>query len=170
MNKYILLLVLISGVLSGYLIGDYRGKNARETLKEALETGKTLDTERETTIARLKTELDSLNDKHRQELAAIRKHNDAKLAEWRRVKDGLNNKIKYSNAKLAASDNRLINLTSRRDAATGDERAKLDLEITALRKARNDLRQEIEGDACLKTRVPHSVFEALNETNTAGNK
>jgi len=170
MNKYILLLVLISGILSGYLIGDYRGKDARETLKNALATGKTLDTEREAAIVLLKTELDGLNNKHRQELAAIRKSNAAELAEWRRAKDGLNNRIKYTSAKLAASDNRLKTLTARRDAASGAEREKLDLEISALRKERDDLQREIEGDACLKTRVPHSVFEALNETNIAGSK
>ena len=170
MNKYILLLVLISGILSGYLIGDYRNKDAREALKKALETGKTLDTEREAAITRLKTELDSITNRHRRELEAIRKSNAAKIAEWRRARDGLNDQIKHSSARLAASDNRLKTLAARRDAASGAERTKLDLEMANLRKERDDLQREIEGNACLQTRVPLSVSEALNETHIAGSK
>jgi hypothetical protein len=168
MNKYILLLVLISGVLSGYLIGDYRGKDARETLKNALATGRTLVAERETAIARLKTELDGINDKHRRELASIRKNNYAKIAKWQHIKDGLDDKINFTSAKLTASDNHLKMLSTLRDAASGAERSKLDLEIATLRKERDVLRREIESNACLKARVPNSVFEALNETNIAG--
>ncbi len=170
MNKFILLLVLVCGFLSGYLIGDYRGKDSRETLKQAVITGKILDTERKTTIARLKTELDGITDKHRQELAAIRKSNDARIAEWRHVKAGLDDKIKYANAKLAVSDKQLKTLVARRDAASGTDKNELDLEIANLRKERNELLREIEGNACLQTRVPHSVFEALNETHSAGGK
>lgn len=170
MRNFVLLLVLVSGFLSGYLIGDYRNKDAREALQKAIETGKTLDSERETTIARLKTELDGINDKHHRELEAIRKNNESKMAEWRRAKDGLDNDIKRSTARLSESDSRLKSLAAQRDAASGADRTRLDLEIVRLRKARDDLRREIEGSECLQARVPHSVFDALNEANAAGSK
>jgi hypothetical protein len=170
MNKLILLLVLISGFLSGYLIGDYRGRDARETLKKAAATGKALDSERETAITQLKTELGNINDKHQRELETIRKENAARASEWRRTKDTLDDNIQLSNTKITESDNRLKALVAKRDGTTGAEEARLNLEIAQLRKEREALRREIEGNTCLQTKVPHSVFEALNETKTAGGR
>lgn len=166
MRNLTLLLVLISGLLAGYLIGDYRGKDAREALKKAIETGKTLDTERETAIARLKTELDGINEKHHRELETIRRDSEHKAAAWRRSKDGLSDEIKRSNSKLADTGNRLKSLATQRDTVTETEKPGLELEIRRLQKVQDDLRKEIEGSACLKARVPHSVFDALNEANT----
>ncbi len=170
MRNLTLLLVLISGLLAGYLIGDYRGKDAREALKKAIETGKTLDSERETAIARLKTELDGINEKHLRELETIRKDSERKAAAWRRSKDGLSDEIKRSNFKLADIGNRLKSLATQRDSATGTEKSRLELEIQRLQKAQDELRKEIEGSACLQARVPHSVFDALSEANTGENK
>jgi chromosome segregation ATPase len=163
MNKFILLLVLISGFLSGYLIGDYRSKNARETLKMAFETGKTLDSEQEAAIAQLRTQLDGINNKHQRELDTIRKENALKVAEWRRTKDTLDDKIKSANASIEESDTRLKALVAQRDGSSGTEEAGLNLEIARLRKERENLRREIEGNACLQARVPHSVFNALGD-------
>ncbi len=170
MRNFTLLLVLISGFLSGYLINGYLNKDAREALKKAVETGKTLDSEREAAISKLKTELDDINEKHHRELEAIRKDNESRAAGWRRAKDSLDDNLKRSTAKLAESDTRLKSLTSQRDAASGADKAKLNLEIERLRKERDDLRREIEGSECLQARVPHSVFDALNEANAAGSK
>ena len=170
MKNFILLLVLVSGFLSGYLIGDFRGKAARETLNKAIETGKTLDSERDAAITRLKTELDGINAKHHRELEAIRKISDTKAAEWRRTKDGLDDNIKLATAKLAVSDSRLKSLVAQRDAAAGADKAKLDVEIERLRKERDELRREIEGSACLQARVPHGVFDALQVANAAGSR
>lgn len=170
MNKYILLLVLVSGFLSGYLVGDYRGRDARETLRMAAETGRTLDTERAAAIVKLKTELGDISDRHRHELESVRKENAAKVAEWRRTQNALRDQISLATAKISESDTRLKTLVEQRDAATGKEEASLNLEIAHLRKEREELRREIEGNTCLQTRVPHSVFDALNETNTGGGK
>jgi chromosome segregation ATPase len=170
MRNFILLLVLVSGLLAGYFIGDYRGRDAREALGKAIETGKTLEAERMTTISRLKTELESIDEKHRQELAAIRKDNDARMAGWHRTKSDLANTITHTTATLAESDNRLKSLISQRDSASGAEKAKIELEIARLQKERENLRQESAGDACLQARAPHSVFEALNETKVAESK
>jgi hypothetical protein len=167
MNKFILLLVLVSGFLSGYLIGDYRGKDAREALRKATETGITLDSEREAAITKLKTELDGINEIRHREIEAIRKCHDSSLAGWRRAKDGLDEKIKRSSAKLADSDTRLKTLIARRDAASGADRARLNLEVERLRKERDDVQREIEGNTCLQARIPQSVSEALNETIAA---
>jgi peptidoglycan hydrolase CwlO-like protein len=170
MRNFVLLLVLVAGLLAGYFVGDYRGRDAREALKKAIETGKTLDSERETAISRLKTELEGINEKHQRELSAIRKQNDSKVAEWRRTKESLENAIKLTTAKLNASDGQLKSLVNQRDGATGTEKARLNLEIERLKKEQANLRQEIEGSACLQARVPHGVFDALNETIVAGTK
>jgi hypothetical protein len=170
MNRFILLLVLISGLLSGYLIGDYRGRDARETLKKATETGKTLEAERNTAITELKTELGNINNKHQRELETVRKENAIRVTEWRRTKDALDDKIKLANSKITESDTRLKTLVELRDGSTGAEEASLNLEIAHLRKERENLRREIEGNTCLQTNVPRSVFEALNETKTGGEK
>ncbi len=168
MRNFILLLVLVSGFLSGYLIGDYRGKNAREALQKAIETGKTLDAERETAISRLKTELDGVNETHRRELEAIRKESDLRIALWRRSKDSVNEQIKRSSANLASADTRLSALITQRDGTTGTDAARLDLEIERVRKEREGLRRAIDGNTCLQTQIPNSVFEALNEADTPG--
>ena len=170
MNKYILLLVLISGFLSGYLIGDFRGSSARESLKKAVETGNTLASEREAAITQLKTELDGIDDKHRRELETIQKNNASRVSEWRRTKASLDDNIKRSTAILNESDTRLKSLVARRDAASGTEKSNLDLEIARLQKEREVMQRDIEGSACLQARVPHSVFDALNETTAAGRK
>lgn len=167
MRNFILLLVLVSGFLAGYFIGDYRGKDAREALDKAIETGKSLDAERMTAISRLKTELEGIGEKHRQELAAMRKDNDTRVAKWRRTRSDLAQSITHTTVTLAESDNRLRSLINQRDSANGAEKAKIELEIAHLQKERKDLRQEIAADSCLQARVPHSVFEALNETNVA---
>ena len=170
MKNFVLLLVLISGFLSGYLVGDYRGKDAREALKKAVETGKTLDAERETAITRLKTELDGISAKHQRELEAIRKDSESRVAAWRRARDGLNDRIKRSTTILAESDTELKSLVARRDGASGAEKARLELEIGRLQRQRDELRSEIEGSSCLQARVPHSVFDALNEEIVVGRK
>jgi hypothetical protein len=42
------------------------------------------------------------------------------------------------------------------------------MEIERLKKEQVSLRQEIEGGTCLQTKVPHSVFDALNGSTVAG--
>ena len=170
MKNLVLLLILVSGFLSGYLVGDYRGKDARESLKKAVETGKTLDSEREAAITQLKTELEGINARHQRELETIRKDNETRVAAWRRSKDGLNDKIKRSSAMLSESDTELKSLVTRRDGASGAERTRLELEIARLQKERDGLRAEIEGGSCLQARVPHSVYDALNEEIVVGRK
>jgi peptidoglycan hydrolase CwlO-like protein len=168
MRNFILLLVLVSGLLAGYFIGDYRGRDAREALSKAIETGKTLDAERMTTISRLKTELEGIDEGHRQELAAIRKDNDAKVARWRSTKSNLADTTKHAAAALAESDDKLKSLATQRDSASGAEKIMLEKEIARLRTEQEALRHESAGNACLQARAPRSVYEALNETKVTG--
>ncbi len=170
MNKFVLLLVLISGFLSGYLIGDYRGRGARETLRLAAETGKTLESEREAAIAKLKTELSSISNKHQSDLDNARLENAMKVSEWRRTKAALDEKIKITNARITESDEKLKALVEQRDGARGADESKLTQQIAQLRKEREELRREIEGNTCLQTKVPSSVFDALNQANSGGGK
>ena len=170
MRNLMLLLVLISGFLSGYLIGDYRGRDARESLKKAVETGNTLASEREISIARLKEELDTINDKQHRELETTREDNLSKAAKWRRAKGSLDDRIRRATTKLDESYTRLKTLISQRDGASASEKASLDLEIARLQKEREDLRREIEGNACLQARVPHSVSDALNGASIPGRR
>jgi len=170
MKNLVLLLVLVAGVLSGYLIGDFRGKNARDALQRAVETGKALDADRDTAVARLRTELDGINDRHRRELEAVRRNSASRAAEWRRTRDGLDDDVRLSTARLAVSGTKLKSLAAQRDTASGADRARLDLEVERLRKERDELRREIEGSACLQARVPHGVFDALQVANAAGSR
>ena len=166
MRNFILLLVLVSGFLSGYLIGDYRGKNAREALQKAIANGKALDAERETAISRLKSELEGINETRGREMEVIRKENDSRIASWRRSKNSLQEQIRHSNANLTSADSRLSTLITQRNKATGADVAHLDLEIERLRKERVGLHREIEGSECLQSQIPDSVFKALNEADT----
>ncbi len=170
MKNITLLLVLISGLLAGYLIGDYRGKEARAALDQAVRTGKSLDTEREASIARLKAELDGIDEKHHQELAALQQDNEARAAAWRHSRDKLNDQLKRATGKLAESDTQLKTLSTQRDAASGDEKAKLELDIQHLKQEQTKLRREIESNACLQAQVPQSVFDALQLANAGENR
>jgi chromosome segregation ATPase len=170
MNKFVLMLVLVSGFLSGYLIGDYRGRDARETLKVVAETGKSLESEREAAIAKLRTELENVSARNHRELDNARLENAIKASEWRRTKEALDEKIKRTNSRLAESDAELKALVERRDGAKGSEESRLNEQIAQLRKEREDLLREMEGNTCLQTSVPRSVFDALNQTSTGGGK
>ena len=167
MKNLILLLVLVSGLLAGYLVGDYRGRDAREALGKAIEAGKALDAERMTTISRLKTELEGIDEEHRRSLAAIRADNDTRVARWRNTKSNLADAMKRATATLAESDDRLESLAIQRDSASGADKARIAQEIAHLRTEQENLRQESTGNACLQARAPRSVFEALNETKVA---
>jgi uncharacterized protein YdcH (DUF465 family) len=170
MKNSILSLVLISGLLAGYLIGDFRGKDVRESLQKTIATGKLAAADREATIAQLKTELNGINEKHLRELATIRKDYEAKTAAWRHNKARLKDNIKRSTRKLAESTNKLKSLVAQADSASETEKARLEMEIARLRKQQAELRDEIEGNACLQVQVPQSVFESLNQTSAAGSK
>jgi small-conductance mechanosensitive channel len=165
MKNLTLLLVLTAGLLAGYLIGDYRGKAARESLQKVIATGETLASEREATVARLKTELAGIDEKRRRDLDAVRRDDAARATAWQHSKDDLSNEIGRSRSKLTASDARLKTLVAQRNSARGTEKIRIAAEIARLQQEQAILRKEIEGNACLHTQIPHGVVEALNETH-----
>lgn len=172
MRNLLLLLVLISGLLAGYLIGDYGAKKVRKELELVTETGKKLESERMATIAKLEMDLNSVNEKHKQELEKSRNEYASKAAEWQREKAGLNEKIKSLKAEYAKDEAELKKLLKQLNGATGTERAELERKIERLRIKLGLLSQQIEGNACLNMPVPQSVHEALalKLTNDIGGK
>ena len=161
MRNLLLLLILISGLVAGYFIGDYRGKSARQALEAAIKTGEKLDTERRDAIAKLEMELRSIDAKHRLALEESRKEYDSKAAEWQREKAGLDDKIRRLNVKRVANDAELKILNEKLGSASGAEKERLEREIERLRITQGLLAQQIEGNACLKIQVPQSVHDAL---------
>lgn len=170
MKNFLLLLVLISGLVAGYFVGDYRGKAAREALDKMVATEKKLNEELQAAVSKLQTDLDDIGKQHQQEIAALRKSNDSKVAEWRRTKAGLEETIRKNNAKLAEADDQIKIKEKERDAASGEEKAKLNQEIASLKKEREVLVQQNNSTSCLQSRIPQSVFDALKDTNAAGRK
>lgn len=172
MRNILLILILIAGLLAGYLIGDYRGKSARAALEETIKTGVKLDTERRDAIARLETELRSIDERHQQELEASRKEYDAKSAEWQREKAGLNERIRGPRSVYAEKAAELKRLIEQLGRTTGAEREPLQRKIERLQTEMGLLSLQIEGNACLSVQVPQSVHDALalKMTNNIGGK
>lgn len=162
MRNLLLLLILISGLLAGYLIGDYRGKEARKALELAIETGKKLETERLDTIAKLEAELNGIHAKYKQQLDALNKEYAAKETEWRKTKAELDTKIRHLKAESAKIDAKLKGLVLQLSNATGPERDALLREIASLQQELANIQIEIDGNQCLKTRIPGNVIKLLN--------
>jgi DNA repair exonuclease SbcCD ATPase subunit len=161
MRNLLLLSILLAGGMAGYLIGDYRGKSAREALAQTIETGKKLDQERQTAIAKLETDLNSINEKHQQEIEESRKEYDTKSAEWQREKAGLTRKIGRLKTEYAEKAAELKKLIGQLDGTTGTAREELERKIERLQTELGLISSQIEGNACLSVQVPQSVHDAL---------
>lgn len=172
MRNLILLLTLLAGGMAGYLIGDYRGKAAREALQEAIDKGNLALEEQKKTSLQLETRLRDIGDTHQQELEKIRTDYDARSAEWQREKARLNEKIGRLTAERSTNASRLQALEELLRGASGAEKERLQREIELLRIRQVELSQQIKGNACLGVRVPQSVHDALSlkMTNAIGGK
>lgn len=170
MKNILLLLVLVSGLVAGYFVGDYRGKEARRALEDAVRMGQSIDRELRDSNASLKADLSGVNSRHAEELERLHAEYASKSAEWQRVRQGLDGTIRYQNAKLAAH-NRMLDELLEKLGSTGDaERAAVEQKIALLRKDIDGLLQEINGNTCLKTAVPHVVIDTLNGPRQIGSK
>lgn len=172
MRNLLLLLILISGLVAGYFIGDYRGKEARKALQEAIDKGNQAKAEQQKAILQLETQLRGIGETHQQELEKIRNDYDSKSAEWQREKARLNEKISRLNAQRSVNETKLKTLNEQLINASGPEKERLQREIELLRIRQIELSQQIEGNACLNVRVPQSVHDALSlkMTNAIGEK
>jgi DNA repair exonuclease SbcCD ATPase subunit len=162
MRNLLLLLILLAGGLAGYLIGDYRGKAAREALQEAVDKGNLALTEQKKAMLQLETRLRDIGDTHQQELEKIRTDYDAKSAEWRREKAGLTEKINKLRSVYAEKAAELERLIGQLDGVTGTAREALESKIERLQTELGLISLQIEGNACLGVRVPQSVHDALS--------
>lgn len=168
MRNLVLLLMLVCGLVTGYFIGDYRGKDARKALEKAVETGKALERDREAAIVALKKDLDDINAKHERDIELSRKDFEARRAEWGRAKVGLDATIKRQTGKLAEANRNIDDLATKLGGSVGAEKERLEQEIARLRKSRDDLQREVEGNRCLKTQIPRSVVDALGGASERG--
>lgn len=162
MRNLLLLLILLAGGLAGYLIGDYRGEQARKALQEAVDKGNLALAEQQKTTLQLETRLRDIGETHQQELEKIRTDYDAKSAEWQREKAGLTDKIKKLRLVYAEKAAELKRLIGQLDGATGSARDALESKIEQLQTELGLISSQIEGNACLGVRVPQSVHDALS--------
>jgi DNA repair exonuclease SbcCD ATPase subunit len=162
MKNFTLLLVLVSGLLAGYFVGDYRGRAARDALQKAVATGRALNAELESSSTRLKGQLDLIQKQHARELQGSREEYDRKLAEWERVKASMDKTIQRQHEATAEADARLQVLMSRLENAKGTSAVQVAQEMEQVRRERDAMRREMAGNVCLKTPVPEGVVETLN--------
>lgn len=174
MRNMILLLVLISGFAAGYWLGDYRGRDARKALAAAVETGKTLEQERQTSKVKLETELAAIDARYQREQQNSRQLYDVKAEQWLQTKTQLDQTIAAQNRKVLQLNQRINELALKRNEnLMADKTAKsdslaLEQQIAKLRDERDSLIREADGNACLLKPVPHSVLEALNDFAVKG--
>lgn len=170
MKNILLLMVLVSGLVTGYFMGDYRGREARRVLEDAARMGQAIDKELRDANANLKNDLNSVNDRHTQELQKLHEEYASKSAEWQRVKQGLAGTISYQNVKLAEHNRMLDELLERLGRTDGAEKVAMEQKIAILRQDIDMLLREINGNTCLKTPVPQAVIDTLNGPRQLGSK
>jgi chromosome segregation ATPase len=168
LKNILLLLVLLSGLISGYFIGDYRGRAAREALEKTIATGQSIDDELRTANTTLKAELAGVNGRHAQGIERLRADFSEKSAEWQHTKNGLDGTIRLQNARLVALNGALGELISQLGRSHGAEKVQLEQKIAILKNDIDLLLREVNGNACLKTQVPASVIETINGPGKLG--
>lgn len=162
MRNLVLILVLVAGLVAGYFVGDYRGREARLALAKAIEAGKAAEGERDAAIAALKRDLAAVDAKYKADIDASRRDYAAKSDAWRATKARLDEALQRQNARLAEVNGNVDALAAKLAGATGAERPPLEARIARLRQERAGLQREVEGGACLKTPVPKDVIDALD--------
>ena len=167
-RNIVLLLVLVTGLVAGYFIGDYRGRAAREALQKTIATGQSIDDELRTANASLKAELERVNGRHAQDIERLRAEYSENSVEWQQTKRGLDGTIRLQHARLVALNRSLDELIAQLGRSHGAEKAQLEQKIAILRNDIDFLLREANGNACLQTQVPNSVIETLNGTDKAG--
>lgn len=168
MKNVVLLLILISGFVSGYFVGDYRGKEARQALKDVLRTGQSIDEELRSANTHLKSELATVDDKYKQDMATLNSEYRDKSVEWQRTKDRFDDTIRRQNARLAELNGVLGELIKKLGRSEGTDKTQLEQKITILRNDIDALLREMNGNACLKAQVPPGVIDVLNGSNQLG--
>lgn len=165
MKSLVLILILISGAVSGYFLGDYRGRESRIALEKAIETGKILLGEREASLVLLKRDLAAIDGKYQREMAQLGLDYEKKTAEWEQAKSTLDSTISTQNKKLAELNGDLAKLLVAAGAASGSDKKQVEKKIETLTQTIAALRGNLDGNICLKTPVPRDVLAALGQTD-----
>lgn len=161
-------LIIISCLVTGYVIGDYRGSQAREALQQTIVKGQAVERELQQANAELKGELAVVEEGYRQDMDKLRGEYTRASAEWQRTRQGLDGALKLQKAKLAELNGGLDELIARLGGAEGAEKVLLEQKVAILRSDIERLLREVNGNSCLQTRVPTSVVETLNGTSSRG--
>lgn len=167
-RNIVLLMVLVTGLVAGYFIGDYRGSKAREALQKAIATGQSIDDELRTANATLKAELEGVTGRHAQDIERLRAEFSENSAEWQHTKSGLDGTIRLQNSRLVALNGALGELIAQLGRSHGAEKVHLEQKIAILKNDIDFLLREVNGNACLQTQVPDSVIETLNGPGKLG--
>ena len=167
-RNVVLLLVLVTGLVAGYFIGDYRGREAREALEKTIETGQSIDDELRTANATLKAELEGVSSKHAQDIERLRAEYSENSVEWQHIRSRLDNTIRLQQSSLVALNRALDELITQLGRSHGAEKVQLEQKIAILRNDIAFLLREVNGNSCLKTQVPNSVIETLNGAGKLG--
>lgn len=165
MKSLVLILVLIAGAISGYFLGDYRGKESRIALAKAIETGEVALKERDASVALLKRELAAINNKYNQDIAQLGIDYEKRTAEWEHTKSLLDETIGKQSKKLAELNSDLAQLLLAAGAATGSDKKQVEKKIESLSKTIASLRGNIDANLCLKIPVPLAVLKAIGQTD-----
>lgn len=165
MKSIALILVLIAGAVSGYFLGDYRGRESRIALEKAIETGKIALKERDASVALLKRDLDAINSKYNEDIAQLNIDYEKRTAEWEHTKSVLDETIGKQSKKLAELNSDLAQLLVAAGAATGSDKKQVEKKIESLTKTIASLRGNIDANLCLKTPVPLEVLNAIGQTD-----
>lgn len=169
-KNIVMLIVLVCALVTGYFIGDYRGREARRALEEAARMGQDIDRELREANASLNSDLNGVNARHAQEMQKLHEEYASQSAEWHGVKQGLTGTIRQQNAQLAEHNRMLDELLARLGRADGAEKVAMEQKVAMLRQDIDTLLRELNGNTCLRTPVPQAVIDTLNGPRQLGSK
>lgn len=163
MRNVILFLVLSCGIIAGYYVGSYRGRDAIEALAKEKALQATLKKDHDAIQAGLQQKLGAVEEKRKNELDEAQKKYQSESAQWEKSKANLDATIKKQTAQLANTNRDIDTLVKKLPTATGAERAKLEAEIARLRQQAQSIQVEADGTRCLQVQAPHDVIDALGK-------
>ncbi len=162
MQNILLAAVLIAGLITGYFVGNYRGKSAQETLMQAITKGESLNKILTEANTNLKRDLIDIENKRKFELEENRKKFEVRNAEWLADKANLKEKIKTLRGELNDSGQKIDNLrTQLASAPTIEDKNRLEYELEQEKKKYQDVKIKFEGEKCREVLVPQSVLDIL---------
>ncbi len=162
-RNIILLIVLVSGLVAGYFVGSYKGREAMEALEKEKALQETLKKDHDAIQAGLQQKLGAVEDQRKSQLEEAQKKYQDQSAQWEKSKANLDATIKKQTVLLANTNRDIDSLVKKLPTATGAERAKLEAEIARLRQQAQSIQVEADGTRCLQVQAPRAVIDALGK-------